>query len=811
MKKQNLQNGIFILVISGVFYHTFTLPMKPKVGRGIASVTSRYCDERTGAGLVGSVCYGEDWWLPSSVEENSPYGTVYAYSPNQNSLRFVSGFEGNTKYSSLFGDLVDGGSGSENTLGHLRSIWYPNTEYYCSNQGTPIAKLVEDSLFPWNNNLLSNSRETDGIAQDANGNRIIIPGFSTLPADQVRTCRELEAFYSSTVPGNASVIGKDLYKNDFIKRIAHHGWYIETGDGMSLNSDNQLLTNYNNFMSATDQIASTVVRDRLGNFAGSSLNTIDLFKSDTFDTNWQRISSVYERYGAFLNGGGSTTNGANLLDNFWVIWLNGEAGLWSYYLLDDFVCLKDDTSGNCVSNGNKNWTEIAEAHTNAITNSGLDGRYYMINIGNGGTLFKPFEDEVYDNELSMGNHGAFGVFNSQFLQHFRHLQYDDSLKAFVSDYDRFKPYMLHIDLETMFGNHSNLWGDYRLFRLSALSALAYRMNSLVTMSTGIIAQGGADCRGNQRCLNVNNQFNAGLLDYSGALKMHTWLKKVIGREKNNSVDGWCAPMHMGAELSEDSLEEAITEFQNSLTVFDSNPNRKDSTIHRYNFSQGTYKTRSGGDPYRDWAVYAPLKTFVGHHCKMTTQGQPGIKLNPSWTGYRDCLTLDSDGEVDVSGTQLCLTTSGSDDSESSNWILTQKELSGRVLADSPLVFDETSYPYEGRGTDEDHSAIEFEFDSDLFKNEDKNQIIVKIVLRPKVIQSGLFQGEIGVTFSQEGAIGRSVRKVLRTSDFDSRAKYISTLTYKFNRQNQKKAKVRITNLGAKHFDYLMVRVIPTEE
>jgi hypothetical protein len=858
MKKQNLQNGIFILVISGVFYHTFTLPMKPKIGRGIASVTSRYCDERTGAGLVGSVCYGEDWWLPSSVEENSPYGTVYAYgpndrgfletSPNDNTYSYISGVNLNSQNSNLFPDLVEqavgGTAPTEDQIekaigGHLKQAWYPFTEYYCSWVFEPLAQFKSDSPFPWATNLPDNAKRSEGMSQDANGNTATGDSCSYGVAfrfnseeqrilcdtiNQFRSCRKLEAFYPSTIPSNPSVIGNDLYKNDFIKRIAHHGWYIETGDGMSLDSDNQLLTNFTNFMEVTEQTTAVdsydIVKIKFTNFNGKPLNTIDLFKRSTADDNWDRISEVYKRYGTFLNGGGSTTNGANLLDNFWVIWLNGEAGLWPYYLGDDFVCLSDDTSGvgNCSSNNNLTWTEIAQRHAIATEDSGIDPKRFMININNGGTLFKPFEEIVYSAGFSMGNHGAFGVFNYQFLQHFRHLQYNNLLKAFVSDYDLPKPYMLHTDLESMFGKNSNLWGDYRLFRLSALSALAYRMNSLVTMSNGIIDKDENivnECYGDERCINFRRQYESGVLDHSGALKMHTWLKKVIGREKTNSVDGWCAPMHMGQDLGGKTLAQAVNEFRVGLDKFDEfggndtngdgyNDQKKSRFIDTHTFQGGTF-ILEGGTGYRDYSVNSPLKTFVGHHCKMTTQGEPGIKLDPVWTGYEDCLdAFDTYGDAAYNS---CM-----NNDDSSNWILSTVGFSGRALSKtSPVAFNNDSYPYEGRATSSDKKHLVFEFDDYLFKNPNEKNIVVKIVLRPKTIIAGTPRvGKINVAFTHGDRTAVQSKQFAQT-DFSSDSRYISTLTLKFARRGGGAAKVRISHDSGGHFDYLMVRVIPTEE
>jgi hypothetical protein len=893
MKKQNLQNGIFILVISGVFYHTFTLPMKPKIGRGIASIpspspTSRYCDDD--AGVIrssGSVCHGEDWWLPSSVEKNSPFGTVYTYGlpgdpeKDLNMLRLISGVEGNNKFANLFPSLVygfpslvyGGSAGAEADLkkakDYWKTIWYKLTEWHCSYQSDPRAYEKDASQFVWGQDgALPTNAGYEGIVgypygriEDDDENNNLNFGF-------MRTCEQLKSFYTDS-PIVSELYGRWLFANDFIKRHAIHGWYTETGDLLANDSESekQLLTAYEAFHDSqdvnfnlaypvetgvSDPIAQTpAVTGDLGDN-----NTLDLFNKDTAEEHWERVSQVFSSYKTLLyetTKPGKDVKGMNPLYNFWLIWLNGEAGFWSNYLAEDFVCLAGDNTGYCPGNKNLDWDQIANKHHQVASESGIDPKYFMININAGGTVYKPIVDLVYKHGYSLGTHGAFSVFGYQFLQHLTYLTYNDSLKAFVSDYNAMKPPMVHIDLESMFKEYSRAWGDYRLFRLAALSAVGYRMNSFVTNSKGIVSEGEANCgEEDKACKNFKANYED--LNNSGAVKMHTWLKKIAGREKELSVDGWCAPMHMGVDLSnpyypkEDgdykpatdeidpvrdfptlsteaigsgsaSLASAVRRFQASMFEYDTdggndgdsdgfNDFRKSRINNLYDFGGGIYVTRSTGSAYRDYSVNSPLKTFVGHHCKMTTQGVPGIKLDPSWTGYKDCLDEYRYGSDD--DYKECMTNNDSSpsgvDVASGNWLLSQEGISGRVLSEnSPLAFNERSYPYEGRGTDENNRILEFQYDRELFQK--KPEVIVKIVLRPREDSSG--NGKIRVSFLQGGQ-SRSIDKEFIGEDFDERTKKISTLTLKFNKFNNDAAKVRIENRGDNHFDYLMVRVIPAE-
>jgi hypothetical protein len=898
MKKQNLQNGIFILVISGVFYHTFTLPMKPKIGRGIASIGSptssfNYCDNASVNRSSGSVCHGEDWWLPSSVEKNSPFGTVYTYGlpvedplKQLNMLRLISGVEGNNKFGNLFPSLVYGYDGTDSggddlnaAKDYWKTIWYKLTEWHCSYQSDPRAFRKDDSQFVWGQDgALPYNASLEGIVgypygkiEDDDSGEV---DNNNLDTNFMRTCKQLESFYTVS-PIVSESYGRWLFDNDFIKRHAIHGWYTETGDLLADDSESekQLLTAYQAFHLRQDEKFkeeypeetddetrpedpirpnTAVTGDLRDN------NTLDLFNKYTSDDHWERVRQVFSSYKTLLD---ETTKpekvvkGMNPLYNFWLIWLNGEAGFWSNYLAEDFVCLAGDNTRYCDINNNLDWHEVANKHHQVASESGIDSKYFMININAGGTVYKPIVDLVYKHGYSLGTHGAFSVFGYQFLQHLTYLTYNDSLKAFVSDYNAMKPPMVHIDLESMFKEYSRAWGDYRLFRLAALSAVGYRMNSFVTNSNGIVSEGKADCGEDKACKNFNE--NYGDLNYSGAVKMHTWLKKIAGREKEQSVDGWCAPMHMGVELSylsegkeyggdilEDpvrdfptlstteaigsgsaSLASAVRRFQASMFEFDTNGGndrdsdgyndlRKSRINNLYDFGDGIYVTRRGASAYRDYSVNSPLKTFVGHHCKMTTQGVPGIKLDPSWTGYKDCLLVFSLPGDTTTAYHKCMrgdaeAEEGERDQawQSGNWLLSQEGISGRVLSkNSPLAFDRDSYPYEGRGTDENNRILEFQYDRELFQK--KPDVIVKIVLRPREDSRG--NGKIRVSF-QQGGQSRSIDKEFIEEDFDERTKKISTLTLKFNKFNNDAAKVRIENRGDNHFDYLMVRVIPDFE
>jgi hypothetical protein len=820
MKKQNLQNGIFILVISGVFYHTFTLPMKPKVGRGIASVTSRYCDERTGAGLVGSVCYGEDWWLPSSVEENSIEGNLYAYfthnvgneseredgylegDVHRSMLKYITGTENRCLFSSMFPDLIEGSDLSDQGKGIVdsyKAIWSRNTEQWChymykDNTGISYGRNFIDA----------GSTETQYAWLEARqkGESSITTNGYLSGTGLVKSCPDLTT-------GSPRFISTSVFTSDKIKRISCNGWDVETGSGMTSKA-------------TVPDANSNNLKEAYYGFKGEEfpLDSGDDYENEQFETtlnyfrkttepnlNWQRISDVYREYEKFLNGGihiksNTIETGANNLNNFWAFRLNGESGFWPNYLAEGFVCLEEDLRAECTSSINYNWTEVAEKHSQVALDSGLPPEYFMVKISQGGTAFVPIVNEVYKHGFSLGTGGAFGIFSNQFLQHIKHLEYRNDLSGYVSNYEVTRPPRLHIDMESMFDQDSNTWGDYRVFRLAALSAVAYRFNSIVTMSGGIITEGQLDCgdgsgRAVRRCQNFKRQYDAGILNHSGALKMHTWLKKILGKEKEKSIDGWCAPMHMGQPVGETGLSGAITEFRDS---FDDNSEKQ---IFEYSYQVG----RKTSDSCRYREAYAPLKKFVGHHCKMTTQGVPGIKMDWSWIpGY---------GEPDDEEAGPCIAESIlpslTSNCKKSDWTLSSTVMTGKQIGSTCNPMTPDDIPSEGRGTSSVSKSLMFEFDNYLFKNPNEKNIVVKIVLRPKTIIAGTPRvGKINVAFTHGDRTAVQSKQFAQT-DFSSDSRYISTLTLKFARRGAEAAKVRISHDSGGHFDYLMVRVIPTEE
>jgi hypothetical protein len=111
-----------------------------------------------------------------------------------------------------------------------------------------------------------------------------------------------------------------------------------------------------------------------------------------------------------------------------------------------------------------------------------------------------------------------------------------------------------------------------------------------------------------------------------------------------------------------------------------------------------------------------------------------------------------------------------------------------------------------RGTDATNTELLFEYDKELFSKSSQNNIVIKIVLRPKDISKSI--GSIGVTFGQDETL-KSKKIDLSSVNFSAETKFISTLTLNFKRVSNGPATIRIQNLGENHYDYLMVRVIPT--
>jgi hypothetical protein len=613
----------------------------------------------SGTGMA-QLCHGEDWWLPTDVPTRSPYGVVttygtptddemadYAYDSayastaniGNNFGRRLSGSDINYRMSSV--DLAD--LSSDPTAGLGRTL-YLHSEYDCVDAWVDEC-MVTNPSYNYARCRYEMFTELDSASPFADDE--FATTLTYWSADGYEACPDSAAW------------------DDERRSLGMMIWGTETGNGMSASID----AGYASFEdSVTDWLDDQgLTTDDLGALVASELadgdytDTIDFTDEDSYTaiadafTVLGDVLDVYDPYGQVQ-----------------AIRLNGESGALPYYTEAGIICDENACSGSELAT----FQELAEWNVDAALESTIDPANFQINIAMGGAEFVPWAEEAEDIGSGLASHGPTSPFTYRFIQHLPHVEYDEDRKAFrVVEASPFSH--LHTDLEAL-DFSDNTYGQYRYFRMAALSAMSLGFDRLLVSSYTIPSLGIVQDSG--RCWDASsNEERCDRYDHDaivdvGAEDMLAWMKATLGRQDDELVDAWCIPMELGSEGT------------TGLSFEDRGLALADDTL------------RYAGDA----TVYSPLRTYLGHGCDLTDdedeRGEPGRRLDDDWLGG---------------------TVHPTDDAN---------DLQHRIFTGDSTG---ASYAYEGRTTEGAASTvIAMELAPELLADS-PSEVVVKLVLSPR--------------------------------------------------------------------------------
>lgn len=268
-----------------------------------------------------------------------------------------------------------------------------------------------------------------------------------------------------------------------------------------------------------------------------------------------------------------------------------------------------------------------------------------------GRAFKAQVAEALKQGMGLGEHSQNTAFAFSYVQHLPHVTYNQSAKRYDANLGNV-PSVLHTDIEGMHKAHSDLvsrrdlntLGQYRIYRMAALSEVALGYNSFTNTGALIPSQGnyqssfnsGEGCEvataglivptgygDNRRLCNFDySQIDGALIDGSGGMELYSWLRKSAGRQLTKAPEAYCAFHRTGAAIP-------------SGKVFSNEIARNKSNEHWGQLTPSPKFSKSyleyGGEYFHhevrtDWQ-YAPLVTNWGRFCELTSYSRSGFSTN----------------------------------------------------------------------------------------------------------------------------------------------------------------------------------------
>jgi hypothetical protein len=678
-----------------------------------------------------SLCRGEDWWLPASVAPSTE-GTVTAYSapvdeevadPTLWTNPYTRRLSGSDPHV-LIGSAVDLETGDIDYS--LKRLLYNYAEYDC------VDAWVDDCM------------DTTGASEGSCKASTFTALDSSSPFIEAGAATQ----YGSS--GEYFACPDPRGWEDSRRRIGLTNWGTETGTSMD---------------QAVEDLGYPSFEDRLDEWlAEQGLAASDLsaaIDGEYSDGGWATTLDFMgeEAYEPIADSYAALAQALDVYDPYQqvdAVQINGEGGLWPYFNDAGITCV----NGLCDGDELASVEEVVQWHGKAALASGLAADRWMVNIAMGGAEFTPWVDLAASEGMGLASHGPSVAFNYRFLQHLDHVAYDEKRKAFRAEGDHGFSF-LHTDLENL-DHTGNTWGQYRGFRLAALSALSLRFDRLLVTSYTIpslgIYQDNDRCDGKtglalERCENYDHDAIAA----EGAVDFLDWMQKSIGRHDEEAVEAWCAPVELGHDGGEGQPFEERRDMASDETL------------------------RFSSDP----SVYSPLRTYLGHGCDLSDseddRGNPGVEMTTRWT--------DPDG-------------TGESPEVSSDATFDHRMLSGQATG--------TAFPYEGRTTEGMASKrLVMDLDPELFQRSHAS-VAVKLVLRARGTITPLDPTQLGVRLYDLGTSFGDF-EVIDLSGKKMGSDQIFTLTVSMDPGVSLPAEPKLAvshRGGTHHVDVLMARVIP---
>jgi hypothetical protein len=359
-------------------------------------------------------------------------------------------------------------------------------------------------------------------------------------------------------------------------------------------------------------------------------------------------------------------DGFDMMDQIYAINFTHEGGvLWNWYKLG-FNASPGWAGRDAMM---ESWVEAVSAAVDAYESkasrrASIKAKFY-VNFYHG-RAFKAQVAEAIDTGMGIGEHSMNTGYAFSYLQHLPHMTYNQSDKRYDISYTNIPP-VVHTDIEGLHKAHSDLtlrselntWGQYRIYRMAALSEVALGYNSFTNTGSLIPSQGyyqdtygGEGCdsatggaiiptgEGDERrfCNFDYGQIDGTLISGSGALELYSWLRKSAGRRPRAAPEAYCAFHQTGAEIP------SGTDFHTEI-----NTNKASEhwgqlhTSPQYSLSYLDFSGKYFHHEVRtDWQ-FAPKVNHWGRFCKtvqynafgQTTQLDGGREMKPSLIGKTD--------------------------------------------------------------------------------------------------------------------------------------------------------------------------------
>mgnify|MGYP000220795477 CR=1 FL=1 len=577
------------------------------------------------------LCRGEDWWLPSTAVLPSTAGHVSTYST--------------TVWDHLVGRDNEV-PGSHDTDGNGFDVGFDCVE----DDGKPCANPYTRNLSAETpNTYLHSLVESDGstlVLGSGTKNTLARQLYRLNEVDCIRYCQEQKEIYASTPSNPSPLEGLSAFLQEGVdwssitcSEPADPGHPAEDNNVegsqytyLQCTEDARALfpKRTHNIMTHLTETGTGLVGtsgedlEDLGvlDWGSTAANACDptVFNCSYFDAAFQSKHAstmditdpqAYQYLADGLEAVWIEIQDHDLYQHFGSFQVNGESGAYWQYHDGGIIQIDSMSDGTELAT----FQNLVTMHEPIWSGTTIPRENLMVNLGIGGAEYDHWAAVAESEGMGAAIHGPLHLFNYRLLQHLNHVSYDEQRQAFVADNGHSFAF-LHSDLENL-DHTDDTFGQYRLFRLSALAALSFRFDRLLVSAYTLPSEGNAqhiEVAGSPVCTG-DNQVRCENYDHSeiedeGALQFLHWMTRTVGLEGQSAHDAWCVPVHLGNNGNGDTFDDRAQQ------AVEDDPTRRFRTSHP--------------------DVYRPVQTFFGSNCKMSVdenlRGDPGMALDSSWTG-----------------------------------------------------------------------------------------------------------------------------------------------------------------------------------
>lgn len=460
-------------------------------------------DGSSGPGTNGVVviCPGDDWWLPEGTPR-SPTGVVHV----------GYGWPTTTHRAADFAHRLSDGA----LLSSRWSSWEPNADEWSKAFRALLYNVNERDC--WENCLREGKINCKGTATTLWGGDV-----------EATLC---DATYAQSFPF------RKLYLTVFgsVSGSGSPSWL----DGLPVP---RMLTELNNWCLGNAMCTTCSGCSYGVTYNDPMMTALAEDINDVYPTTYAFWTNAYlDQHKAFLSRLATALTTYDPRNRLTQLHLNGESGFLPSYVKWGFLTRAqiDSVSQMMIQNG---------------VDSGIPVSRFVLNISQGGRAFKAFADQAWQKQMGLATHGGFHLLHEQFLQHNPSICYDEVGHRF----SRCQPSQLshfHADLEylekTPIGEVHNAAGQYALFRLLSLSAVALGVNSVLVSANTIPSRG---LWQTDNCASSTSgwcAFDWPKVAALGGWEFFLWLNQLIGTSAANSPEAYCNFVSHGVDRDADS-------------------------------------------------------------------------------------------------------------------------------------------------------------------------------------------------------------------------------------------------------------------